>query len=330
MKLILLRSFFLLFFFLTSLLRAQDNNMGLVIGDLLKITRDFVTPAGKATVYQSDAGWFTSAHSLGLWKINVSLQGNALLVPDGKTSTKVSNADFAVIRIRGSENANIPTAFGGDTDVFFDGEVNVFGNTTQFEFQALEGLGKQVVIHPFVQVAVGLPLQTEFSIRYVPMINIDDVETLTFGVGIKHNINQYFSGSTPESFQFAVLVAYSKFNVDYWFEPLDISGLAEFDALKVKSDLWSLQLISSKTFSDSWEVFAALGLNLADFNFTLGGKGPALKGLNQALETVGDNEVSIKGHLGANYHINQFSINTMATFGEFYNFSLGCAYKFGS
>lgn len=302
----------------------------MVIGDLLKVTSDFVAPAGKATVYQSDAGWFTSARSLGLWEINVSLQGNALFVPKGNTSTKTSNSDFSVIRIRGAENAEIPTAFGGDTDIFFDGEVNVFGNHTEFEFQALEGLGKQLVIHPFVQVALGLPLETEFSIRYVPMVSIDDVDILTFGVGLKHNINQYFSNSTPEAFQFAVLLAYSKFNVNYRFEPLDINGLAEFDALEVKSDLWSLQFISSKAFSNSpWEISAALGLSLADFNFALDGEGPALKGLNQALKTVGDNEISIKGHLGANYHINQFSINTMVVFGEFYNFNLGCAYRFG-
>jgi hypothetical protein len=322
---------FLAFLFLFPFLsKAQEDNLGLVIGDLLKVTGDFVKPAGKATVYQSDAGWFSSAQSLGLWKIDVSIHGNALFVPGGKTTTTVSNSDFEVIHIRGAETAEVPTAFGGDTDVFFDGEIAAYGNTTEFEFQALEGLGKQVVIHPFVQVAVGLPLEIEFSIRYVPIVNIDDVEILTFGVGLKHNLNQYFQNSEPEDFQFAVLLAYSKFNVDYKFEPLDINGLAEFDALKVKSDLWSLQLISSKVFPNSpWEVSAALGITNADFDYALGGTGPALDGLNQALETIGDNEITVKGHLGGNYKIGRFSINSMIAIGEFYNLSLGVCYGFG-
>lgn len=317
-----------LFFFVSLSSRGQEDNLGLVIGDLLEVSSDFVVPAGKATVYQSVSGWFVSAKPMDLWEIGFSIYGNALFVPKNKTTSHVSNSDYRVIEIRGAETATTPTAFGGDTDIFYDGEIVLFGQTTPFEFQALEGIGKRTVIHPFVQVSVGLPFNTDFTARYAPMLDIDDVEILNFGLALKHNLNRYFQNSTTEDFQFAALLAYSKFKVDYRYDPLNIEGVAKFDALRVNSDIWAFQLISSKSFLNTrFEASAAIGVSNADFEYALGGEGPALKGLNQALQTIGDNETTITAHLGANYKTGRFTISSMIVFWEYSNLTLGLSYR---
>lgn len=308
---------------------AQENDVDLLVGDLLKVFDDFALPAAEATAYQSNSGWFSSAKPLRLWEIDFSIHGNLLFVPAKKTTSTVNNANFEIIKIRGAETANIPTAFGGETDVFFDGEVNFFGEPTQFEFQALEGLGKKSVYHSFFQIAVGLPFGTEFSARFAPEISSSEVKIFSYGMAVKHNFNQYFSNSSATDFQFAALLSYTNFDVDYEYDPMKIGEIVVFDALQVHSDLWSLQLISSKTFTDSgWEIFGALGIANSNFEYELGGNGIALEGMNKELKKLGDNEITLQGHLGLNYSINEFMISSELVFGEYYNGNMSLHFRF--
>lgn len=319
----------LILVFLTSFVSsAQQSDLDLLVNDLLKISSDFAIPAAEATVYQSDAGWFFSAKSLDPWQVDVSVHGNALFVPHGKSTTQVSNSDYDIIKIRGAESVEIPTAFGGDTDIFFDGKIDLFGKTTEFEFQALEGMNKKVVYHTFVQASIGLPMKTEISIRFVPIFKIDEVEILTYGIGLKHNISQYFTGVEPSDFQFAALVGYSKFEVYYEYDPLVVANIVSFDALEVNSDLWTLQLISSKSFKNSpWEIFGAVGITNSRFEYKLGGEGIALESLNNALKSLSERKTTVKGYLGFNYTWHEFMLSSALSFGNFYNYNLGLHYR---
>lgn len=307
---------------------AQQNDINLFVADMLRIADDFASPAAEGATYLSGGGWFTSAKSLDLWEVDLSLHGNILFIPGNKRNATVSSTDYTTFDIRGANSATIPTAFGGKTDVYFEGALNVFGTPVGFEFQAIEGVDKQVVGNPFLQGALGLPLGSELIVRYSPRMTIDEVVYGTFGVGLKHNFNQYVSNSQPTDFQFAALVSYSNFDVDYQFPPVVVEVVAEMDRIEVDADLWLLQLISSKTFRDSnWEVLGAVGLTNSSFGYTLGGGGIALGQINAALETLNKNEVEFKGDLGASYRAGDFLVSSMLSVGKFYNLNLGLHYR---
>jgi len=318
----------LLFFFCGFTSRAQQNDINLFVNDMLKIADDFASPAAEGAAYQAGAGWFTSAKSLELWEVDLSVHANVLLVPGKKKTNSVTSNDFATFDIRGAENAVIPSAFGGVTDVYFEGELNFMGNQVPFEFQALEGIDKDILMHPFVQASVGVPYGTDVIVRFLPQVEIDGVQFSTYGIGLKHNFNQYFFNPQPEDFQFAALAAYTKFDVNYEFTPVIIDQVANLNEIEVDANLWLLQLITSKSFRNSgWSAIGSVGLTNSDFGYVVGGSGIALEPMNSALETLSNNEMEFKGDLGLTYETGNFLINTMFSQGKFSNLNFSLHYK---
>lgn len=303
-----------------------QNDEELLIEDMLLIADNFAAPGAEAAAIQSSAGWFTSARDLGKWKVEISLHGNAVFVPGSKQTKLASNADFSILNIEGSSNALLPTVFGGDTDVVFEG--SFLGQ--EFSFDAIDGLDKKVLIHPFPQVTVGLPYGTEVALRYVPRVTINNIGVSTSGIGLKHNFAQYFKYSRPEDFQVAAVVTYSNIIIDYAYKPIQINAsgvnVLELNRIDVEADLWLLQALVSKLYDD-FEVFGALGVTSSNFDYSMGGGGSLLPRLNNELVALGGSEVKFKGDLGFNYYIGNFKISSAFTAGSFFNANLGLHYR---
>lgn len=328
MKHFALPSVFLLFFLVSFTSRAQQNEVDLFVDDMLKIADDFASPAAEGAAYQAGAGWFTSAESLGLWEFDFSVHANVLFIPESKKSTVTTSNDYATFDIVGADRATIPSAFGAGTDTYFQGEIDFMGNTLPFSFKAIDGINKSVLMHPFIQAAVGVPFGTEVTLRYLPQLEIDGVNFSTYGIGLKHNFNQYFRFSQPTDFQFAALLAYSKFDVNYLFLPVVVPGVVEFNEIEVDADLWLFQLITSKRFRNpNWSVLGAVGVTNSDFGYRAGGSGIALNPMNAALATLSNNEVEFKGDIGITYEMGNFLFNTMFSQGKFSNLNLSLHYR---
>jgi len=303
-----------------------QSDQDLLIEDMLLIANNFGTPAAEAAAIQSSAGWFSSASDLGKWKVEISVHGNAVFIPGSKQTKLASNKDFNILNIQGGSNALLPTVFGGDTDAVFEGEL--LGQ--DFSFKAIDGLNKNVVIHPFPQVTVGLPYGTEVALRFVPRVTINDVGVSTSGIGLKHNFAQYFKYSRPEDFQVAAVVTYSNIDIDYEYAPIEISAsgvnILELNRIDVKADLWLLQALVSKLYGN-FEVFGAMGVTSSNFDYSMGGGGSLLPRLNDELGSLGGNDVKFKADLGFNYYVGNFKISSAFTAGSFFNANLGLHYK---
>lgn len=311
---------------------SQQSQINLFVADMLKVADDFASPAAEGASYLSGGGWFISAKPLEIWQVDFSVHANVLFAPRKKREVTVSGEDYRTFGIRGAETATIPSALGGQTDVVFEG--SLFDQS--FEFDAIDGVDKKVLSHPFVQAAVGLPLGSEFIIRFSPQVTVDDVKFSTLGIGLKHNFNQYFGNSEPTDFQFAALASYSNYDVNYAFNPVVVDYnllgqtilVAQMENIEVDANLWLFQLVSSKAFADSnWEIFGALGATKASFGYVIGGGGQALGEINSALETLNKNEFELKGDLGLNYSAGNFVASSMLSIGKFYNLNVGLHYR---
>ncbi len=306
----------------TQISKAQSD-IDLLIEDMLLVADNFAAPGAEGATLQSSAGWFSSALTLDKWQVEFSVHGNALFVPSSKLSKIVNNNQFEILEISGASNALLPTVYGGDTDVVYEGRI--FGQ--DFSFDALDGLDKSVVLHGFPQVTVGLPYKTEIAVRYVPEVYIDDVGISTYGAGIKHNLSQYFQRRfDPENFQFALTGNYSNFKADYKFLPVDIQ-IANLNRIKVDANMWNLQVIGSKLY-DNFEVMGGVGYTNSNFDYAFGGTGDSLPVLNAQLGALGNNEGKFKGNLGFNFYANQFKISTVFSASGIFNANLGVHYRF--
>ncbi len=301
---------------------SAQNEQERLINDMLLVAENFALPGAEGAAIQASAGWFTSASTLDKWKFEVSVHGNALFVPDGKQKKLSSNRDFSLISFRDANNAVLPTVYGGTTDAVFEGRI--FGQ--DFSFDAIDGLNKENIIHPYPQVTMGLPYSTEVSVRFLPSIIVNDVGFQTYGIGLKHNFTQYYERRyNPEDFQFAAAIAYSNFKVDYAFDQVSLPIL-QLNRIDVDADLWLFQVLGSKLY-DTFEVFGALGVTATNFDYRMGGTGEALPLLNKELMGIENTGTNFKGDLGFNYYFGNFKLSSMFTASNFFNVNLGIHYR---
>ena len=78
-------------------------------------------------------------------------------------------------------------------------------------------------MYPFAQVSVGLPLGFQLGVRALPALEVSGSEFSTYGVGLKHNLSQYFGRrrTRDDDLEVAAIVAYDIFDVKYqWFHSL--------------------------------------------------------------------------------------------------------------
>ena len=308
------------------------QELGFFLNDMLLISNKYVSPAAEAAVYQSTGSWYSSAKSLDLFEVDVSLHVNALTVSDAQKSFVVNDSDFTRLNIRDAQTAQVPTALGGETSVFYDfilGEDN-------YELQTFEGAKQQVFYYPYLQGSIGLWGQTELTLQYVPEVQIDDSGYQTFGGAIKHNISQYWLGDAPDSqaLQVAVQVVYSLFDSKIFFDGFEITStdpdqdaLAVINSLTVDANAFTGQLIASKRIN-KFEFVGALAVSANQFDYTMGGEGDFLLGLlNDAFTALEDTSSMLRGNIGVNYHMHNWYLASNVTIGKFINTNLSIHYK---
>lgn len=304
---------------------------------MLYIADEFAGPAAEGTAYQAGAGWFTSATALEPWKVEISFQGNALFAPSNRQTFTISNNDLAGVHESGGpilslegdgSNTIVPTAFGGETDARFGGNINYQGNNYPIDFPAFEGVDKNILAYPFIQANVGLPYETEFAARILPQLTIDGVAFTNYGGAIKHNFSQYFMFNNKDDFQAAAIIAYNKFDVEYEFlKPVPLNELGNLTLVNVNSNLWMASVMGSKKYGDSFEVFGALGATNSKFNYAMGGDGLLLPLINNQLNALDQTQTQIKADLGFNIYFERFKISTMATAGKFFHLNMGLHFR---
>ncbi len=324
------------FLFLFPIIAAAQNtyldDVEDFLTDMLLLSNKYVSPAAEAAVYQSTGSWYSSAKSIDLYQVDLSLHINALPVSNAQKSFTVSDSDFIVLDIRDAESAQVPTALGGDTSVFYDftlGEDN-------YELQTFEGASQQVFYYPYLQGSIGLWGQTELTLQYVPEVKIDASGYQTFGGAIKHNISQYWLGDNQDSqaLEVALQMAYSLFDSKIFFDGFEVTStdqdqvaLAVINSLTVDANAITGNLIASKRVN-KFEFVGAFAVSANKFTYTMGGEGDFLLGLlNDAFTALEDTSFMMRGNLGVNYHFDNWYVASNVTIGKFINTNVSVHYK---
>lgn len=303
---------------------SQFEDVKAVAEDLIFLTDQYITPAANASVFQASGGWYTSAKPKNKFDVELSIQYNMLLIPDNQKTFLVNQAQLQNIAIQGSATSSlIPSALGGDNTVVLEGSIN----DEVFEFDAPEGINANTVQHGQVQASIGLWKKTNVIVRLAPSIKINSSVYKSLGFGVMHNLNQWFNGIKNSTYNFAFLGTYSNYSVDEDFNEADLI-IGKINAIKVDGQSYGFNLILSKTFSN-FDVSLGLGLTTSNFDYQVGGEGDLLLDiLNTGLKTLSKSKTNFKSDLSVNYNLNNFSINTMLTFGAYSNIVIGLNYNF--
>src|SRR6267154_2375355 len=161
-------------------------------------------------------GWFTTGatHKLGGFDVGVSV--SAVMLPTseetfdptklGLSSNTVPSSNIAptVVGPRPPQSANPYANY-----TFVNNGVTIASVPGPGGLDLKNSIGSNTVPVPMFQVGIGLIKSTDLKIRLLPEQKFGDSKAKMFGIGLMHDIKQYFKGVKVLPFDLSVLAAYN-------------------------------------------------------------------------------------------------------------------------
>jgi hypothetical protein len=193
---------------------AQDDLADFLIADpedAELLTTDYLRPLDKGFGYTVNSGWYNSAraHSMGF---DLTIKIGSALIPDKAKFTSFVQDQYRDLELLSPADKMVPTVFGSET---INPEYRVVSSGETFEGPSgnslKEEFGYDALLFPMLQLGVGVIPNTDIKLRFMPLIEFDDdLKSKMWGVGIMHNINNYFPSGDELLVDLALFAGFTK------------------------------------------------------------------------------------------------------------------------
>ncbi len=290
----------MLLFVVTQLSKAQElGDILLAADDASKLTENYIRPVMNGLMYSMNGGWYSTAKTHKKFGFDITIDASASFVPKADEIFQFIPSEYTYTTLPNGETS-LPTIMSSDeSEASVDIRVPYQDNTYKVaSFNMPGGIGGDLpgnaVPTPMVQLGFGLPFHTDIKLRYVPKLNFDDsVEANLIGLGLQHDLMQYFGPLDKLPLNVSVLVAFTNMSVSYGFSGSDLAdeinvtdGEAEF-----KMNTITVQALGSLDFKII-TLYAGLGYN------------------------KGTSSIKIKGDYDLTYDVEDSNGNTVGTVNE--------------
>lgn len=195
--------------------------------DFNKLMDAYYTPFGKAFGTALNNGWYNTAEPLRPWKFDIRILANAVLIPQVDQSFDLSSlglSDRVVLDPNNTTTAGLFSSNNGLPIQYFPEGVNTAtGSSATLDLP--NGVGANLLPIPFIQVNIGLFKGTELSARFLPAIPIESDNGVIesdenrfraglWGIGIKHDFQQWIPGFNLWPVKFALAMGYTRTKIN--------------------------------------------------------------------------------------------------------------------
>ena len=290
----------------------------------------------KGAIYSSNGGWFNSAKVHKKLGVDLSLRLNASFVPSADQAFSISNLEYIT-----SEANDLPTIIGSSRQEELivtippDGILPEMKTTIKSPKGIKSKLPLGAVPAPVLQLAIGIPFDTEVILRYSPEYHRKGIDMSFKGLGIKHNLLQYFGPIDKFPINISALASFSKMKIDYdiqSFSSIKGSGqvaqfsLNNYNLLLIASlDVLVVNFYAGFGFSGGDSSFKMLGQY--DLEYQTESNIPITRSLNDPI----DMNFNVSGYqttIGAKFKFLIFSAYADFTFQDYNTLSAGISINF--
>ena len=345
-KIVALLSFLLCF----QVSKSQElETILLAADDASLLTENYLNPGMKGLMYSMNGGWYTTARTHQKFGFDITINANASFVPNSDQTFAFIPSDYAFLALPNGESSLNTVMSENDAETTVDIRIpNGDGTFNVASFDMPGGISKDLPINavptPMVQLGLGLPLNTDIKVRFIPNINFDDnVESGLIGLGLQHDLMQYLGPLEKLPLNVSVLAAFTNMKVTYNIEDEDATdnvavnnGKAEF-----KMNAWTVQALASLDFKII-TLYGGLGYNSGkttakmkgDYTLTYDVEDNNGVPLGTAQETVSnpinlDFEANgVRATIGTRLNLGFFKIFADYTLQEYNTASAGIAFSF--
>jgi len=271
---------------ITGLSHAQLSNVGKILQsskeDANTLVKAYLNPLGSGFGADLNTGWTNTAKPHKKLGFDVTVSAALAIVPGSNKTFDVTNIGLQELQLaKYNNNGDVVPATSNDVDPIAQG-INGNGNTgpllgafkdingdgnkeNLFNFEMPGGTGFGYAPAPEIKAGVGLIMDTDLMLRYVPKVSVKDYGTFQqFGVGLKHGINHWFPGGNLLPVDLSVMVGYTSQKVSSGFRLTgqDVAGNNPNVQNRYKNapETWDGQKIQLKT--DAFTFNALVGKTL--------------------------------------------------------------------
>jgi hypothetical protein len=230
--------------------QAQFDDAGEIIragtGDANLLLFEYLKPFGEGFGADLNSGWMNTARPYRTLGFDLRVNVGVAIVPTGDRNFNVDELTFENLeRVDGP--AESQTAFGESTPGSVMGVfgTNPFTNTRQeiTRFTMPEGIGYPYVPAPMVQLTLGVPMDSDITVRYMPEVTVDDFSVNMFGIGAKHGLNQWLPGGNMLPVDLSVQVGYTKLTSGFNLDLMPEEGGDIYNPYEGQPQIWDGQSI---------------------------------------------------------------------------------------
>jgi hypothetical protein len=234
----------------------------------------YITPIGEDLGALGNNGWYSTAATHQKFGFDISVTMNTVFA---KSEQKTfSPGALSGLSYDGTipPGDKAPTAYGAETVLpkftYTAGPNSIIPNTF-FLGPGGGNVSKDIPIGslaiPTLQVGLGLFANTDLKLRYTPTTKINGTELNNWGVGLKHDIKQHFSGIKMAPFSLALLLAYSQMTAT-----TDLSGYYTGSGQNGKGQTngFTAQILASKSLAVV-TFYVGLGYNSSTTTYSING-----------------------------------------------------------
>ena len=256
------------------------------------LVTEYINPYASGLGALTNTGFITSGRTHKLLGFDISARVSATIIPSKYETFSLLELPLNNLRPSAGNAAITSTVSGPDrrgptVEVF---ERITLGDGTQTDyvitsFEMPSGSGFGYALAPMVQLGVGVPLNTDVIIRFMPTISIEDYGDFNIiGFGINHDIKQWLDADLP--FNLSVMGGYTRIGLNGGFLLRPGAGEYDTDPGNVDRDVtwqgqkalltstaWNFNLIIGKSIP-FLNVYAGIGVQQSNFNVSFDGTFP--------------------------------------------------------
>ena len=204
-----------------------------------------MSPLMKGAIYSSNGGWFNSAKVHDKLGVDLSLRLNTSFVPSADQVFSISNLEYITSRAD-----DLPTIIGSNRQedlivtIPSDGILPEMKTIIKSPSGIKSKLPLGAVPAPVLQLGIGIPFDTEVIIRYSPEYHRKGIDMSLKGIGIKHNLLQYFGPIDKFPLNVSAFASFSKMEIDYDIQSFgSINGVGQVAQFSLNN--YNLLLLAS-------------------------------------------------------------------------------------
>lgn len=253
----------------TISVKAQD--IGQIISgsaaDANKYLNAYLEPFGKGEVLNMGRGWFNTARVHKKFGLDITVSGQAAIVPNDKLNFIFRNSDYSTFKLTNTAitSASVPTFVGDKTTQSISVNTTVNGRDVSYQFNTPTGVGDDMkkaigvvaVPLPVAQVGLGLFKHTDIKFRYFPTTDFSGTQVGVFGVALQHEFSNYlpFIKKVP-LLHLSGLIGYNSVTTSYDLTGKGMEGTNQ--KAEIKMSAVTVQGIASVKLA-VFEIYTALG-----------------------------------------------------------------------